>query len=167
MTSYYEKYSKYKRKYFDLKKQLGGNISININELNLTTRIKDAIIELKQYRNTDESEEAYNTRINLFNYTTDDAGPLKFQSKYDSYNKFNQELTIETLIYCFSLNNEDQDHARCNEFKFDDLTDEYTKEIDPISISRQLDGTYNIINGRHRVAAHIIKNNNIIIGTIV
>ncbi len=175
MTSYYEKYSKYKRKYFDLKKQLGGvpqvgvPFSININELNLGMEMQIPIMDLKQYRSTNETDEEYDARIKTYRFQYSNLGELNFQRKLSNAQKDRgPNDTMETLIECFSYNQNQTDDGQCmayNENERDEDGPPLT--VPPISISiNETNGRYDIDNGRHRVVAHIINNNTTIMAIL-
>ncbi len=171
--SYLLLYLKYKSKYLQLKKQLGGTKqNIDISKIIITTPIKQALLlpEIIACRNEDESEEAYRARINSFRLEDNGStAPLKFNLKLESINSFiemmnkheesdeNKKPTINlcTFINCYSKNPEDPKDETCNALGLNDEGEE--NDIEPIKV-KQVGETYTIIDGRHRVVANIVKN---------
>jgi coproporphyrinogen III oxidase len=159
--NYRKKYLKYKNKYLELKKYIGGGDEIKISDINLSNEIKKAIEKYSAYRNTNESYEAFQKRLDSYIYIDNQneiIGNLNFDTKLEYLKINNPELTIYDLIYCYSLN--EQDNKNCKAFTYNDSKDDYdeTMKIIPIKLKKEYGNRYKIIDGRHRIVAHILQN---------
>ena len=157
---YKHKYLKYKQKYLHLRNQSGGagegkrkryenSILVDIDFINISPRIYEELIKYSEYKNINEKDEEYTERISKLIVIPDSTGPLKFEKKLEFIKSINNEYTMEDLIYCYSQN---EVNEKCKKFQ-----DDENNEIPPVQLEK-IEDRYNIIDGRHRITAHIIKN---------
>ena len=167
--NYYQKYLKYKNKYINLKNTFGGvnnSISINLIDILLPLAIKDEALKYIQFRDTNESEEDYKKRLETYNYDINAHNKcINFEEKFNLLKTVNPTISMDDVIYCYSLN--EQDCNRCKAFQYCDIIDDINPKIDIQIITLNKSGNkYSIDNGRHRITAHIIKNNKTVLATI-
>jgi hypothetical protein len=184
--NYKQKYLKYKKKYLNLQNQLGGNGGdkrkrddeekqimdtslISIDLINISRQIYNALLKYINYKNTNETHEDYMYRISKLNIIDDSTAPLQFDNKLKLKNEFLayqskeksdiKKYELEDIIECYSHNDIDMKaNKKCNVFQeYDETENDNEQKIPPVKLI-EVNGRYNIQDGRHRVTAHIIKN---------
>ena len=144
------------------KNQTGG-VLIDINDINITPQIKAALLrpEIIACRNESESEADYKTRIETLVVVRDSTGPLKFNDKLGAANMVTKDkINLCTLIECYSRDPSDEIDELCKLFSnvYQYEIDDYVKtNIESIKV-KKVENRYDIIDGRHRFVANIVKN---------
>jgi hypothetical protein len=177
---YKNKYKKYKKKYLELKIQLGGDPNsvklFDINEIVMCNRMIEALRnpEYNQYIDRYPDVAAYNERVAQLEEEQKRLGnrsgySLDFESKLVVYNRFGFRGGMSGLIECFSRNeNPSSDDDMCRAISYIEPTgsagsagsaEKYREVNEPVKLEYVDDwNKYVVLNGRHRVVAHIIKN---------